>query len=249
MPPAITGRAMATSVPKVSLLVAEAAPAPARRKIIAATSWRIEKPFVTGSFYPALRPGPNWELLRNIQALTYTSTRSVGPESSVPPMARTSMRSGATPSSISTWRMARARLSDSRRASEPLSPLVPPKACSSTRALGLVMEALRSPARNLIAPKAAFAGSGAFLANRITLRLVRLSLPVAGPAGAVLGGGGAALPNTLPRLAAPPNGFSLGAEGVGVRWGAARPWRPVSVWRARARHGLSRGGAGRAYAA
>src|SRR5471030_2239675 len=133
-------------------------------------------------------------------------------------MARTSMRSGATPSSISTWRMARARLSDSRRASEPLSPLVPPKACSSTRALGLVMEALRSPARNLIAPKAAFAGSGAFLANRITLRLVRLSLTVAGPAGAVLGG--AALPNTLPRLVAPPNGFSLGAEGVGVRWGA-----------------------------
>src|SRR5205807_6979848 len=63
---------------------------------------------------------------------------------------------------------------------------LPPKACSSTRALGLIIEALRSPARNLSAPNAALAGSGASLANRMTLRLVRLSFPVVGPAGAVL---------------------------------------------------------------
>src|ERR1700704_1242660 len=64
------------------------------------------------------------------------------------------------------------------------------------RALGLLIAALRSPARNLSAPSACAAGSGASLANRITLRLVRFSLPVVGPAGAVLGAG-RALPNTL----------------------------------------------------
>src|SRR5258707_11962037 len=104
------------------------------------------------------------------------------------------MRSADTPSSIKTWRMESARFKDRRRASDPLSPLAPPKACSSIRALGLVMAALRSPARNLSAPSACAAGSGASLANRMTLRLVRFSLPVVGPAGAVLG---AVLPNTL----------------------------------------------------
>ena len=59
-------------------------------------------------------------------ALTKTSTRSAGPESSAPPMARTSIRSDGTPSSISTWRIASARLSDRRRASELLSPRLPP---------------------------------------------------------------------------------------------------------------------------
>src|SRR5882757_873821 len=103
------------------------------------------------------------------------------------------MRSADTPSSIKTWRMESARFKDRRRASDPLSPLVPPKACNSIRALGEIMAALRSPARNLSAPSACAAGSGASLANRMTLRLVRFSLPVVGPAGAVLG----ALPNTL----------------------------------------------------
>src|SRR5436190_18371097 len=143
-------------------------------------------------------------------------------------MARTSMRSADTPSSISTWRMASARLSDSRRASDPLSPLVPPKACSSIRALGVLIAELRSPARNLSAPRACLAGSGASLANKMTLRLVRLSLPVVGPAGAVLTGGGAleavfgagleALPNTLLRSVAPPKGLAS-VVGAGVRAG------------------------------
>src|SRR5271165_4001416 len=128
------------------------------------------------------------------------------------------MRSGATPSSINTWRMESARLSDNRRASEPLSPLAPPKACNSIRALGLIIAALRSPAKNFSAPSADLAGSGASLANRMTLRLVRFSLPVVGPAGAVLGGGGT-LANMLPKLVAPPKGFPSGA-GAGVLSGA-----------------------------
>src|SRR5436190_10752882 len=111
--------------------------------------------------------------------------------------------------------MESARFKESRRASDPLSPLAPPKACSSIRALGLVMAALRSPARNLSAPSACAAGSGASLANRITLRLVRFSLPVVGPAGAVLGTGGA-LPNTLLKSGALKG---VGPAGAGVRDG------------------------------
>src|SRR5262245_60042579 len=78
------------------------------------------------------------------------------------------------------------------------------------------MAALRSPARNLSAPKAEAAGSGASLANRITLRLERLSLPVEGPAGAVWGGAGA-LPKTLLR-----SGVlrMLGDDGAGAGLGA-----------------------------
>src|ERR1700677_1701634 len=80
------------------------------------------------------------------------------------------------------------------------------------------MEALRSPARNLIAPSAPEAGSGASLAKRMTLRLVRFSLPVVGPAGAVLGGGGAGagglLPNTWLRSVVPPKGLAVVAEGA-----------------------------------
>src|SRR3954468_19578055 len=52
------------------------------------------------------------------------------------------------------------------------------------------MAALSSPARNLIEPSAPAAGSAASLANRIMLRLVKASLPVLGPAGALRGGGG-----------------------------------------------------------
>ena len=54
---------------------------------------------------------------------------------------------------------------------------------------GPVMAVFRSPARNLIAPSADWAGSEAPAANRMTLRLVR-----PGPAGTeLLCGGGAAL--------------------------------------------------------
>src|SRR6185369_11559881 len=130
-------------------------------------------------------------------------------------MARTSIRSAETPSSINTWRMESARLSDSLRASEPLSPLAPPKACNSIRALGVAMAEFNSPARKRILPSAAWAGSGASLANRITLRLVRFSLPVVGPAGAVLGTGGA-LPNTLLKSGALKG---LGPAGAGVLGG------------------------------
>ena len=45
-------------------------------------------------------------------------------------------------------------------------------------------------------PSAPAAGSAASLANRIMLFLVRLSLPVVGPAGAVRGGGGAHIAST-----------------------------------------------------
>src|SRR5271155_4636234 len=56
------------------------------------------------------------------------------------------------------------------------------------------MAALRSPARNLIAPKADWAGSAAWGANRITLRLVRPGVGASVPeTGAALAGGGLAL--------------------------------------------------------
>ncbi len=68
------------------------------------------------------------------------------------------------------------------------------------------MAALRSPARNLIAPSADCAGSAAWGANRITLRLVRPG--VAGSAG----GGGTALAGAGLALA-----ICLGGEAFG--WG------------------------------
>src|ERR1700744_4485987 len=81
-----------------------------------------------------------------------------------------------------------------------------------------------------MAPSAPWAGSGGSLENRITLSLVRFSLPVTGPAGAVragLGGGGAAeacccgwLPNTLLRAGAPPKGLPDEAWGAGAGAGS-----------------------------
>src|SRR6187399_696398 len=63
MPPAIRGRAMATSVPKLSLLAAHAASLPAASNTMAAIISRITNPSCRGS--SALRcPKPNWQLLR-----------------------------------------------------------------------------------------------------------------------------------------------------------------------------------------
>src|SRR5579862_228083 len=106
-------------------------------------------------------------------------------------MARTSIFSDGTPSSISSSRITSARFSDSRRESEPLSPFGPPKAWSCTRLAPAFSELLSDAARACTAFTSEFAGLLAPAANG-TLAWIDRPASIAG-GGVVLAGGGAAL--------------------------------------------------------